>query len=402
MSKNDVNNSGGYVDTNMPDVNNSHGLKSGVCEGQNRGHGLFSPSRLPILKRCPYWVGSEIGNEHSERGDALHQKIIEAFLSGETINENESIDYALGILKSIKERYPLAEWEAEVSIDSGIPYVTGYADIVGFDYLSFDTQAVLVEIKSGYSSRESAESNLQVMAYSLGLLRDVEVVHAFLIEIDKRSYSTATFAREDCSRLANEIASVIKGVVKQEGSYTPGGYCDYCSKAVICPSLEGALQSIETYKESIEQVKHLPPDEVAKKLMAYWDKMALVESYWSNLKARAMAILEAGGQIEGFEVKVSSGVRKWIDEASAIEAFEKLGVSLKSVMALQSPAKVEKVLKESGMNGKSIKSLLSQLTEAGKRKQLVKLTGPSEGTGLNGSQDSQDLITIQNFQEANK
>jgi len=366
-----------------------------------RIHGLFSPSKLPILKQCSYWVGTAEGNEHSERGDALHQKIIEAFLSGETINEGESIDYALGILKSIKERYPLAEWQSEVSIDSGIPYVTGYCDLLGIDDLSFDTQAVLIELKSGYGYREPAESNLQVMAYSLGLLRDFEKVEAYLIECDKKTFSHVIFTREDSVKLANGIASVIRQVVKQEGNYTPGSYCTYCSKLTFCPAHEQALQSIETYKESIEAIKTLPPSEVGNKLSKYWDRMELIETYWSNLKARAMAIIEAGGEVEGFGVKVTSGSRRWVNEQEAIEAFGQLGIDYQRLLELKSPAQVEKTLKESGMNTKTVKSLLSGLTVSSQRKQLVKIHRFFQEDGKCGSQDSQDLITLQNFQEVN-
>jgi len=392
MSKNDVHNSHGYIDTNMPDVHNSHGLKSGVCEGQNRGHGLFSPSKLPILQKCPFWVGTTEGNEFSERGDGLHEEIISCFLNGHE-SQNEGVNYALSVLQSIRQNFPLAEWQAEVAIDSGIPHVAGYCDILGIDDLSFDTQAILVELKSGFSERPEAKDNLQVMAYSLGLLRDVEKVEAYVIECDKKTFSHVIFTREESVKLVSEIASVIRRVVKQEGSYTPGGYCTYCSKLTFCPAHEQALQSVMTYQESIEAIKTLPPSEVADKLSEYWDRMELIERYWDNLKARAMAILEAGGEVEGFEVKVSSGVRKWIDEASAIEAFGQLGIDYQRLLELKSPAQVEKTLKESGMNTKTVKSLLSGLTVSSQRKQLVKLTGPSEGTGLNGSQDSQDLIT---------
>jgi CRISPR/Cas system-associated exonuclease Cas4 (RecB family) len=341
-----------------------------------RTHSLFSPSRLAMLQKCPSWMGKSSGeggipSADAQRGVDLHEAITSAFLQGVQSHDEPVIDYVLSQLANIRREYPYCEWQAEAALDTGIHLVTGYCDIVGVD--SFEDAACIIELKSGFSERPEAASNIQLKAYSLALLKQVEVVRGFLIEADQKKITSASWTRADMLTIHREIISIIREAL-QGGKRQAGLHCDYCSKAVICPSLEGALQSVKLYEESIEQVKHLSPDEVSEKLMNHWENMALIERYWGALKSRAMSIIEAGGEIEGFTVKVSSGIRKWTDEQAAIDSLNKAGVDLAAVMALQSPAQVEKALKAAGKRASEIKGMLSSLTAAGERKQLVKVS----------------------------
>lgn len=333
-----------------------------------RTHSLFSPSRLAMLQKCSSWTGRPALTSDAQRGIDFHEAITSAFIQGLQNHPEPVIDYALKTLQEIRQGFPFAEWIPEQALDTGIPHVTGYADIIGFD--SFDDKAILVELKTGYGDRPEAGGNPQLKAYAAALLRQTETVQAYLIEADQRRITSAAWTKADLPGIHNEIIETIRESL-QGGKYQAGAYCEYCNKALICPALEQAVISIQTAEAAINEAKTLTPAEVSGKLSAYWERMEIAERYWSNLKARAISILEAGGEIPGFTVKVSSGIRKWQDEPAALDSLNDAGIDLSTVMALQSPAAVEKTLKAGGMKAAEIKALLSGLTVAGERRSLT-------------------------------
>lgn len=346
-----------------------------------RTHSLFSPSRLAMLQKCPSWISRpaltlETGaaSSDAERGVNLHEAITSAFMQGLQNHPEPVIDYALKTLQEIRQGFLHAEWTSEAGLDTGIPHVSGYADIIGLD--TFDDAAILIELKSGYGDRPEASNNLQLKAYAAALLRQAETVRAYLIEADQRQVTSATWTRQDLLEIHNEIIETIRQSL-QGGAYQAGPHCEYCDKALICPALQEAVDSVTAAEAAISETKTLTPAEVSGKLSEYWERMDLVERYWANLKGRAMQIIEAGGEIEGFTVKVSSGIRKWTDEAAAANKFNDAGIDPFGLMCLQSPAAVEKTLKATGMKTGEIKGLLSGLTLAGERRQLVRVAGPS-------------------------
>lgn len=342
-----------------------------------RTHSLFSPSRLAMLQKCPAWTGRpaltlEAGAMPSDaqRGVDLHEAITSAFMQGLQNHSEPVIDYALKTLQEIRRGFPYADWIPEQALDTGIPHVTGYADIIGLD--TFDDRAVLIELKTGYGDRPAAEKNPQLKAYAAALLRQAETVQGYLVEADQRRVTSATWTRTDLPGIHNEIIETIRQAL-QGGKYQAGAYCEYCSKALICPALEQAVIGIQAAEAAINEAKTLTPAEVSIRLSAYWKRMELAERYWSNLKARAISIIEAGGDIQGFTVKASSGIRKWRNEPAAANALNDAGIDPFSLMCLQSPAAVEKTLKAGGMKAAEVKALLSGLTISGERRQLVKV-----------------------------
>lgn len=341
-----------------------------------RTHSLFSPSRLAMLQKCPSWLSKPSLTAGDmplvQRGIDLHDSITSAFMQGLQGHDDSIIDYCLRTLLEIKQGFPHAEWTPEQALDIGIPHVSGYADIIG----RFDDTAIIIELKTGYGNRPEASGNLQLKAYAAALLRQVETVHGYLIEADQRQVTSATWTRQDLLNVHNEIIETIRQSL-QGGHYQAGPHCEYCNKALICPALQEAVDSVTAAEAAISETKTLTPAEVSSKLSEYWERIDLVERYWGNLKSRAMQIIEAGGEVAGFTVKVSSGARKWIDEAAAANALNDAGIDPFSLMCLQSPAVIEKSLKATGMKTGEIKGLLSGLTSAGERRQLIKVAGPS-------------------------
>lgn len=344
-----------------------------------RTHSLFSPSRLAMLQKCPAWISrpaltaGDMPTE-AQRGIDLHDTITSAFMQGLQSHDDPVINFALRSLQQIRQGFPHAEWTPEQALDTGIPHVSGYADLIGLD--SFDDTAILIEFKTGYGDRPEASGSLQLKGYAAALLRQVETVRAYLIEADQRQVTSATLTRQDLLEIHNEIIGVIRQSL-QGGHYQAGPHCEYCNKALICPALQEAVDSVTAAEAAISETKTLTPAEVSSKLSEYWERMDLVERYWANLRGRAMQIIEAGGEVEGFNIKVSSGCRRWADEAQAANKFNDAGIDPFSLMCLQSPAGVERTMKATGLKTGEIKGLLSGLTVSGERRQLIKVAGPS-------------------------
>lgn len=77
-------------------------------------------------------------------------------------------------------------------------------------------------------------------------------------------------------------------------------------------------------------------------------RASLVDILAGALKARAVAIIEAGGVVPGWVLKRSGGPRVWIDEIVAAVRLADFGIPMESRMP--SPAEAERRLKSAGIN----------------------------------------------------
>lgn len=330
---------------------------------QERPHALFSPSKLPILAQCSHFVGQADTSAAAERGIEIHETIISAFLSGGELHyEPESA--ALYKIRKIFTGYQLHTWQGEVHIPTSIPHVSGYADLVFYG----DGIACIIELKTGWADRGHCKDSLQIKALALGLLEQgYETVAAWLIEADKHTDTSHSWIAEDIPALRQEILNTISSAL-QPTVYKQGGYCMYCAKAIVCPEIENTVTDLTEFSKAIEEVKSFPPVLVAERLNLHYDKALMIEKYIGALKARAMAIIEAGGEIAGWHIKETGGTRTWLDEMEAAwqisEAYPQAVIS-----ELISPAKAEKALKEFD-KPKAVKELLAGLTKQATKKSL--------------------------------
>lgn len=358
-----------------------------------RKHDLYSPSRLPFLDKCPGWISDGAPGEAAERGTRIGERLAQWFmgnLAGEPMDilegavpeDTEALENGARMLEEIASIHPEMQWAAEARADTGIPDCGGWIDLLGVD--DFMGEAVVVELKTGQSHREPAQSNLQVQAYVLGCMRESYYpVTAYLVECDLDFYTAYDYREGSASTLTQTVSSIVSRAQKPlERDLSPGEYCRYCARHTQCPAVvespTTALEAIGGGQEVVlspeDYAKALTPSDLSDTLKQVLPVMKLAEGYVGALKAQAMKIFEAGGEIPDFDVKHTSGARSWLDEQQAAdELADAYPDHIKVLLGLVSPAQVEKRL------GKECKPLVARLTKAGKRSSLVQIEEKEDG-----------------------
>ena len=301
----------------------------------HRSHSRYSPSRLSYLALCLGWnsAGDSVVSEYAKRGTFLGEEIVRCAIE-DTDPENREAQWAIEEVKKILEVYPSLTWEVERWVDTGIPEVTGYVDLVGMD--KSGNNSVLIEIKSGWGKRAYPPHNRQISAYALGLMnecKNLDSVDAYLIEVDKNINIWCQYTRSDIGKLSSEIwEQLYRCVTATVADLSPGKHCAYCASKNRCEALETKAMAmtlpvaVPTKKSLREWAGVLRPEELAQRLDYVLPRAELVTLLSESLKERAIADIEAGVEVPGWEIRKTSGPRVWADEKAAIEAIEASGV----------------------------------------------------------------------------
>ncbi len=321
-----------------------------------RIHAIHSPSKLPMYEKCLLWTPDGKESDIALRGTNYGEQLANYLQTG-IVPDIPELGYAIKCIDSIMAVNILmvgGHWEAEPKIMTSVENVWGYADVV---YKGFG-EAILVEFKSGYGDREPASNNLQVQAYVLGLLEEgFDNVIAYLIEIDKKTVSEYLYTQKDLLGIKQRITELIlQRHEAQANGYkgNPAGCCSYCGKQSECEALKEGLdntitalqlpeQSLPTPQEYTDKLTTKELSAILKKVIPAFD---LAEKYVGALKAKAIEIIEAGGEVEGWTVKEKRGNRIWADEMGAMQAIVDKGIEIMQVAGLRSPAQVEKIIKD--------------------------------------------------------
>ena len=330
-----------------------------------RKHADFSPSRLAILEKCPCWISDDKTSEAAQRGTD-YGAAIARYATEHVKEDNPDLEYGYGIIDAIYAESGNVTFEAEPILDTGIPEVWGYGDLASTG--EWETDAALVEIKSGFGDRPEASENVQVMSYALGLLKKgYEKVTAYLVELDKKEYTQAVFMTSDIQAIEDRINSIIDVAKKATfDNAQTGRQCGYCGKIETCPEVcltpdtTTALLNTQNNKnlEPADFARSLTPETLSRTLKRVLPLFALADTYIGHLKSRAIALIEAGEEVPGYKVTEKRGRRKWIDEPAAMEALKALGV-IDKITTLKTPAQAEKAL------GKAGKKMIEDYTEYG-------------------------------------
>lgn len=351
-------------------------------------HSLFSPSRLVTLAKCPGWENDGKTSDAAIRGTVIGENIARYVTTGEMPSCDSTPEaYGVRAIASICLGHQIntgAGWIPEAPLKTTIPHVSGYADIV---YRDMD-YSLLVEIKSGYSDREPAVNNLQIIAYALGLLQEgYPEVYAYLIEVDKAVTSEAVFSQAEVPLMINQISDIIhtaenarQNGVGHSSPGNPGGHCRYCAHITTCPSMAFApgyaLQVIRERSDILnpkELAKSLSPEILGDTLRKVVPVADLIQDYVGALKCRAIEIIETGGDVPGWRVSNRNGKRTWIDEINVLHDLKAIVLDHDHYIQLispVSPAQAEKVMISAGKKPSEAKKVIERLTKQGTSKVL--------------------------------
>lgn len=349
------------------------------------GHAEFSPSRLVMLQQCAGFLGG-LPSAAASRGTDIHATIA-AVISGELVTvfpeDQPLVDYARACLdEAIRWCAEPCEVLAEVRLTGQIPGTSGTADAVIIN--EFESRAVLIDWKTGFSARAEPSRNLQLKTYGAALVGTygLETIRLMVVELDKQHITTTTY---DGGTLVAETLPEIHAVISAAKSATEADYrqcqaCKWCVKSVTCPAIENALsESVEVVtiaraEDPATVAKTLAPRDCGEFLTTWKERVEMAASILKHVEGRAVAIIEAGGEVPGWEIGEGRKTRKWADEWEAAKVLEYTfpGVEIYE-RSLMSPAAIEKTLGKKVVNG-----VLKDLVRVESSKKLQRVEVASE------------------------
>ncbi len=323
-------------------------------EHASRGHHPTSPSSLQTLEASPCYTSRQNSdNEAAERGtkqhessDAgeIHEELSdeEAYAVAQTLEATSEAIRELGGDDAVvvKEKYWRVD-NIEVTDDTGHRWTGttgGYADVAVFN--KEFTRGICLDWKFGKYSVEPAETNLQGIAYALGMFHEYptleEVTVAFYSpHID--DYTQHTFTRADVPAMylrvkvvvarARETRVQIANDPRVMESYHPRiGSCTFCGRIATCPAVVAlALNIADKYKP----IDGPPPDIrgfalIDPEVASYGIQLGQVVAAWAaeyRARVTSKAVEDERFIPDGYQLSVSYP-RKVVDLDAAIQVSE--------------------------------------------------------------------------------
>lgn len=340
-------------------------------------HALYSPSRLPLLEKCAGFLSGPAG-EAAKRGTAI-DAVVTAIVSGNMVEipeeYEEQVAFALQAVEDARFSLdPGAVLLPQERLETVIPGVYGTADLVIVN--EFDRSGHVLDYKSGWSDRGAVERHLQLAAYAHGaaLKYGLEDVHVSLVEMDRREVRRAHLDSAALALIPQRIADVIRRAkTATPDEWTPGKHCEWCVKSVTCPAFAGATsEALAVVSSGPADAKAIAseatPAQVGGWLTKHSDACEWVELAYGAMRARATAVLEAGGEVPGWQLVNGRKTRTWeSDEEAEMALVSRLGDGA-FTRKLRSPAQVEKIAKDDP----DLKALVKSLSHAVPTRKLAR------------------------------
>ena len=351
-----------------------------------KSHTSLSPSNADRWMHCPGSVAlcatmpKPEQSAYAGEGEAAHT-LLEDYLRNRKRVPFDRIGDMIGefeVTEEMAEAVSFADGVIQVEIAKGgevliekkveiAPGISGYLDVAIVK--PYDSITV-IDFKYGKGVVVSAVDNTQLLLYGLPLALQAEVKDIKLMIIQPRTdgqVSTWCCDSDYMSTFADELTRKIALTKEPKALVSSGSWCKWCWAKPICPalrkSISDALPAIPEKASIFPDVKGLSVQTV-KKILDYRD---LIEEWLSAVAGYAQEVAEAGGVIPGYELAQKRANRRWIDEATALQAFDDLGEKAYKVKLL-SPAQMEKIA------GKDRVAPLTEVPDNGKTLKRVKET----------------------------
>jgi hypothetical protein len=324
-------------------------------------HTALSPSNAERWMKCPGSVAlcatlpKPEQSKYASEGEAAHtllerclrnRKIMPFDMVGGMIGDfevteemAEAVTVARDAILSEAQKGGELLIEQRVDIAPGISGTLDAAVVRPYDTI------VVVDFKYGKGVVVSAVENPQLLLYALPLATQAEAPSIKLMVVQPRSegqISTWDCDYDYLSAFSDEVIRKIALTKEKNALVCAGSWCKWCWAKPICPVLRqdisAALPAIPGKELIFPDVKGLSVDAI-KKILDYKE---LIETWLDACAAYAQEVVEAGGNIPGYELAKKRANRRWIDEEGALKAFADLGDAVYKVKIL-SPAQMEKI-----------------------------------------------------------
>ena len=326
-------------------------MHSKIVGGSTATRLIACPGSRALADKMPEQPGSTYAN----RGTLLHNSIaailngaapadlLGTTYEGEVLTQelyDEKITPALQALESLDPANEMdITLESMVSFGKFLPGVFGSADLLG----RLGSKAIVIDWKFGDGVAVTAEENKQMLFYAAAAMRSPETQWVFeaATEIECIIVQPPEVKRwVTTPKRVRQFELELKRAVKESETYSAklavGDHCRWCPAKPICPLMTGAVdRALKTAVEGLD----------AARIGAYLKNADLLEGWISSLRGLAVTMMEKGAPVPGWKLVAKRGVRKWVNDAQAIELLASRGVDPMEEKII-SPAMAEKLLKE--------------------------------------------------------
>lgn len=409
-----------------------------TTEEIEKPHHSYSPSTLQSLEACDYFRGKESKHERTIAGSRAH-KVVETRVDDARLSDDDAeaaaecldfVDQRRQLMEEARRRKVLErtafhwgkpvrhvaesdagkEAEAEVSpiielreaylpvddlqfedsyidpliklrvIEKVFATTAGYVDhaLISHDRHS----AELIDFKFGFWPVESAENNLQGIAYALGLFREYPTIQRIIFwfkqpHID--SITSAEFNRENIDALYLRIQVVVARARKarHQGDFataTPAvPVCNFCALIGVCPKVAAFACKVGSKFFPLEIPDNITPTMLHNaRDTTLGMRLAAVVAVWAKSFRTQVTdrVLRGDADIPaGF--KVESRSSREIADAARFKDVSLKHITEKEYTDLQDPpgfGKIEKLITERAPRGQkknAVQSFASELEATG-------------------------------------
>lgn len=268
------------------------------------------------------FLSIELSKPHAEDGERMHS-LCEAL-----INKSEVPACTEAELNEVRAAldYLPEGGEAEVSVEMPEPF-TGMKGRVDYVH-SADGVLTIADFKWGYTSVE-ANMNPQLMLAALALLED-EHKTVRLIIIQPRAFDNPVkewdVPADMIAPLLNRWAEKYVEAQSDNPTACAGVHCKYCPAAHACKTIQDAAASAIDEGAGLTGTS---PEELGRRLHLAEHAEDLIKNMQRALSAHVEALLEAGTNVPGYELKESLGHRQWNVPEERLEGLAQLaGIDL--------------------------------------------------------------------------
>ncbi len=356
-------------------------------------HSLYGMSVMERRIACAGSAAAERGRpdrktEAADRGTRLHDVAARALQTQDPLVPYEPedpddcaavvqyVETVLGELKRYEQMAlvgdcakPVLYVEQKFALDHMHDILFGTADavIVALPWIhvfDFKTGGILVDLMS-----TTARISPQLGGYLLGAIRSVREVgtpskfRLTVVQPARGGAKTIEVSRKQIAMLASDIMDAVEAGEKDGAPRTPGEHCTFCRARVACPELrEAALAGAQAFFDDedlslpTKEVVDLTDEELAKLLT----RGENLDRWLKAVRAEAFHRLNEGAEVPGLKLVAKRAIRKWKDEAAAIQRLKGEGGLEDDDLysrKLKSPAQIEKL-------DKALKPVVADLAEA--------------------------------------
>lgn len=276
--------------------------------------------------------------------------------------EQASEDYVSYIISTTPPQ-ALTDVEHTVDLASAniIPEGIGTVDFVNVSGPTLH----LYDFKYGKGVPVYAENNSQMMVYALGLLYEfellepIEQVQMTIIQPRVRKPDTWTISAEELKRWNLAVLQpTIKDIVRETTTFKAGDWCRWCRARAACREYSRAF-----YNSAAKDFQSISPNELPTyQLLNVLSKSKAIRDWLDSVEKYLTEQALAGTKFDGYKLVRTRTNRRWINEASTIQALKSLGLSPKEFVTakLQPISTIEKVLKSHDIPISTLDTLITK------------------------------------------